>query len=88
MKTDEIGITVYGTVWCPDTLRARRVLDRMGVRYRWVDIDRDADGESFVLQANRGNRSVPTIVFPDGSMLVEPIARALKEKLVGSGYSR
>lgn len=75
------GIVVYGTVWCPDCTLARRVLDQQGVSYQWVDIDKDPAASAYVKQVNRGFRSVPTIVFPDGSILVEPSRSELKEKL-------
>jgi len=74
-------ITVYGTDWCSDTRRARRLLDERQVPYCWVNIDQDREGEKVVLSANRGNRSVPTIVFVDGSMLVEPSNPELMAKL-------
>lgn len=77
MDTDQSGrrddvIIMYGTEWCSDCIRSRRFLDRKRVRYRWVDIDKDAEAGAFVERANRGYRSVPTIVFPDGGILVEP----------------
>jgi len=65
-------IKVYGTVWCPDCHRAKRVLDREQVTYQFINIDQDQTARSFVEQVNQGMRSVPTIVFPDGSILVEP----------------
>ena len=74
-------ITVYGADWCPDCRRAKRILDERQVRYAWVDIDKDRAGEKFVIQTNRGNRSIPTIVFGDGSILVEPSNAELSEKL-------
>lgn len=74
-------ITVYGTDWCGDCRRAKRLLDEHQVPYLWVNIDKDHEGEKFVKAANRGNRSVPTIVFGDGSMLVEPTNPQLSEKL-------
>jgi glutaredoxin-like protein len=74
-------ITVYGADWCPDCRRAKRILDERQTPYRWVDIDRDREGEKFVINANRGNRSIPTIVFADGSILVEPSNSELSEKL-------
>lgn len=55
--------------------------DERQTPYRWVDIDRDRAGEKFVIQTNRGNRSIPTIVFPDGSILVEPSNAELSAKL-------
>ena len=75
-------ITVYGTSWCPDTIRAKRLLDERQIQYRWIDIDHDREGEKFVVTANRGNHSVPTIVFKDGSILVEPSNSELTAKLV------
>jgi glutaredoxin-like protein len=74
-------ITVYGADWCPDCRRAKRILDERQAPYRWVDIDRDRAGEKFVIQTNRGNRSIPTIVFADGSILVEPSNSELSAKL-------
>ncbi len=75
------GIVVYGTEWCPDCTRSCRVLEERQVPYRWVDIDEDPDGLAFVMKVNRGLRSVPTIVFPDGGVLVEPSDEQLAEKL-------
>ncbi len=77
----EAELTVYATSWCGDCTRARRFLDDHHVAYRWIDIDRDREAEELVRNVNRGNRSVPTLVFPDGSMLVEPSNRQLAQRL-------
>lgn len=74
-------IKVYGADWCPDCRRAKRLLDERKVQYSWVDIDKDREGEKFVINTNRGNRSIPTIVFGDGSILVEPSNPELIAKL-------
>lgn len=74
-------IQVFGTRWCGDTKRALRILDQCNITYDWIDIDKDKDGEIFVKETNRGNRSVPTIVFPDESILVEPSNQQLEDKL-------
>ena len=74
-------IKVYGTRWCGDTKRAIKVLDQRNINYDWIDIDKDKEGEAFVKETNQGNRSVPTIIFPDESILVEPSNRQLEEKL-------
>ncbi len=74
-------ITVYGADWCPDCRRAKKLLDDRSVPYQWVDIETSRAGEEFVLKTNRGNRSIPTIVFGDGSILVEPSNAALGAKL-------
>jgi mycoredoxin len=74
-------IVVYGTDWCPDCTRARRVLEENSVAYAWIDVDKETQADAFVRSVNQGKRSVPTIVFPDGSIQVEPTNRALAEKL-------
>jgi mycoredoxin len=74
-------LTVYSTAWCVDCKIAKAVLDRHGVRYRWIDIDREADAVEAVLRLNGGHRTVPTIVFSDGRVLVEPSRRELEQAL-------
>jgi glutaredoxin-like protein len=74
-------ITVYGTNWCGDCRRARRFLDYHKIPYVWIDIDTNPEAEKFVLETNRGMRSVPTILFADSSILVEPSNSRLAEKL-------
>ena len=78
-------ITVYGTPWCGDCKRALRVLDQYQASYQYVNIEVDESARSYVEQVNRGFQSVPTIVFPDGSVLVEPSSSVLTQKLAGLG---
>lgn len=75
------NIVFYGTTWCGDCRRARQIFAQMNVEYIEIDIDADKQAEAFVRQINRGNRSVPTIVFPDGSTLTEPDNVSLSNKL-------
>ncbi len=77
----ETQIIVYGTTWCYDTFRAKKILDKNNIPYTWIDIDKDMVGRKFVEETNNGYRSVPTIVFPDGSILVEPSNDELSAKL-------
>jgi len=74
-------IKVYGTRWCGDTIRALRILDERKIQYEWVDINQSKEGAALVIQTNHGFRSVPTIFFPDGTILVEPTNHQLNEKL-------
>lgn len=74
-------IIVYATSWCPDCRRAKKFLDDHGITYEYVDIDKNREASATVKQLNNGNRSVPTILFPDGSILVEPGNSQLAEKL-------
>jgi thioredoxin reductase (NADPH) len=72
---------VYGTTWCPDCKRAKQFLGEQRIHYDWVDVDKDADARMHVEELNRGRRIIPTIVFPDGTILVEPSNAELAEKL-------
>lgn len=74
-------IIVYGADWCGDCIRSKRLLDTHHVDYHWVDIEIDETAEQFVIKTNGGMRSIPTIVFSDGSILVEPPDHVLAKKL-------
>ena len=75
------SVIMYGTAWCGDCRRSKKCLDRNGVRYEYVDIDEKPELVGLVEQLNKGMRRLPTIVFSDGSMLVEPTDRQLEEKI-------
>jgi mycoredoxin len=74
-------IIVYSTDWCGDCRRAKRFLEEHGVAYENVNIEQTPGAVEIVKKYNNGNRSGPTIVFPDGSILVEPSNAQLAEKL-------
>ncbi len=74
-------IVMYSTSWCPDCKRAKKFLDKNNVPYIDVDVDDDEQGKAFVMEVNNGARVVPTIIFPDGGVLVEPSTQQLREKL-------
>ncbi len=74
-------ITVYTTEWCPACWRAKQVMNSMKIAYREVDITRDPHAAELVMRINRGYRSVPTLIFPDGSTLTEPRTSDLVQKL-------
>ena len=74
-------LSVYGAPWCPDCKRSKQFLGDQRVPYRWIDIDKDAKGREYVRQVNNGKQVIPTIVFEDGSILVEPSNAELARKL-------
>jgi mycoredoxin len=74
-------IIVYSTPWCPDCSRARRILIGSGIEFIEINVSKDKEAAEVVKSMNGGNRSVPTIIFPDGSFLVEPSSDVLSEKL-------
>jgi thioredoxin reductase (NADPH) len=74
-------ITVYGAHWCPDCRRSKQFLGEHQIPYSWVDIEEESTAEQFVIDKNDGKRIIPTIVFADGSFLVEPTNAELAAKL-------
>lgn len=74
-------IQVYGAPWCPDCRRSKKFLGEHRVEYDWIDIDTDAEGLRFVEELQNGGRTIPTIIFPDGSSLLEPSNEELARKL-------
>ncbi len=78
---DTQTIKFYGTTWCGDCRRAKTIFAELQIPYMWIDIDQNPQAAEFVKQINHGMRSVPTIIFPDGSILVEPDSESLRAKL-------
>ena len=76
------GIMMYTTSWCSDCRRAKRIFAARSIPYTEVDIEDDATAAELVTRLNAGKRSVPTILFPDGTKLVEPSNAVLEAKLV------
>ncbi len=74
-------ITVYGAPWCPDCRRTKKFLGEHRVAYEWIDIQEDAAGLRYVEELQGGGRSIPTVVFADGSHLLEPSNEELARKL-------
>jgi len=78
---EDADIIMYTTSWCGDCRRAKRIFAAWSVPYTEVDIEEDGDAAALVTRLNAGKRSVPTILFPDGTKLVEPSNAALEAKL-------
>jgi thioredoxin reductase (NADPH) len=74
-------IKLYGTPWCPDCKRSKKFLAEQRVEYDWFDVDADPDALRFVEELQNGGRTIPTILFPDGSHLLEPANDELARKL-------
>ena len=74
-------IIVYGAHWCPDCRRSKMFLGEHQIPYTWVDIETDEDAERLVIEMNNGKRIIPTVVFKDKSLLVEPTNAELAAKL-------
>jgi mycoredoxin len=74
-------VTMYSTPWCGYCHRLRGQLDREGIEYTVVDIEKVPDAALLVEQVNGGNQTVPTLVYADGSAQTNPSLTQVKDKL-------
>ena len=86
-ETNDSQIMMYSTEWCPDCRRAKGIFKRLKVDFTEIDVDKDKEGYQVVVDHNNGKRIVPTIFFPDGSVLVEPSNQDLIDKVAELGLS-
>ena len=81
-KQDAVqSIRMYSTTWCGDCRRSKRFFQEHQIDFEEIDIEKNPEAAAIVISLNHGMRSVPTIVFPDGSVLVEPSNTTLASKL-------
>jgi mycoredoxin len=78
-------LTMYSTSWCGYCYRLKSQLERVGIGYEVVDIDKDPAAADYVMTVNDGNRTVPTVRFADGSTLTNPSISQVKERLAAFG---
>jgi mycoredoxin len=74
-------LTMYTTDWCGYCVRLKDGLNRAGISFEEVNIERRPDAADLVMAVNGGNQTVPTLVFPDGTALTNPSLREVQEKL-------
>ena len=74
-------LTMYSTSWCGYCHRLKSQLDREGIAYDVVDIERDPAAAEFVMNVYGGNQTVPTVKFADGSALTNPSIVQVKSQL-------
>ena len=77
-------IVMYTTEYCSDCIRAKKFFEVHNIPHLRIGLEGNAEATEFVIQVNHGYRSVPTIIFPDGSILVEPDWEELRAKFSNS----
>jgi mycoredoxin len=83
MSVPGTAVTMYTTSWCGYCMRLKKLMQREGIDYAEVNIETDERAADVVMQANGGNRTVPTLVFADGSALTNPSIEQVKSQLAG-----
>ena len=74
-------LTMYTTSWCGFCRTLKKQLARAGIEISEVNIERDPAAAEYVMSVNGGHRTVPTVLFPDGTALVNPSAAQVRERL-------
>jgi thioredoxin reductase (NADPH) len=75
------NIKLYGTYWCTDCKRSKKFLGEQRIRYEFINIEEDEEGQAFVQKTQNGGMTIPMLVFDDGSTLIEPSNAELAAKL-------
>ncbi len=74
-------VTMFSTAWCGYCRRLKTYLEVARIQYREVDIEEIPDAVAFVEAINGGQRTVPTILFPDGSAATNPSLAEVQRRL-------
>src|SRR5712692_11834652 len=75
------NIKLYGTNWCSDCKRSKKFLGEQRIRYNYINVEENQEGQAFVQKVQNGGLTIPTIVFDDGSVLIEPTNAEVAAKL-------
>jgi mycoredoxin len=81
MTTPDAPVTMFNTQWCGYCMRLKKLMQRDGIEFAEVDIENDPAAAEIVMQANGGNRTVPTLLFADGTALTNPSIDQVKSQL-------
>jgi len=81
MSAPGTAVTMYTTSWCGYCVRLKKMMQREGIEFAEVNIETDESAADLVMRANGGNRTVPTLVFADGTALTNPSIDQVKAQL-------
>ena len=81
MSEGQRMLTMYTTTWCGYCVRLKTMLDREGIPFQEVNIERDEAAADLVMKVNNGNQTVPTVLFADGTAMTNPSLSEVKAKL-------
>lgn len=76
-----MSFTMYSTEWCGYCKRLKSQLNEIGITFEEINIEEVPGTAEIVEKVNGGNRTVPTLVFSDGTAMTNPSARQVQEKL-------
>tara|TARA_B100001250_G_scaffold60282_1_gene47004 strand:+ start:1780 stop:2025 length:246 start_codon:yes stop_codon:yes gene_type:complete len=74
-------IKFYTTDWCGDCARSKALLNKLNINFDEINVDTNSDANEYITKLQNNQRRIPTIVFEDGTYLVEPTDPELLEKI-------
>ena len=74
-------ITMFTTTWCGYCTRLKAQLVKAGIGYTEINVEEVEGTSELVMSLNNGNRTVPTILYPDGSSATNPSLAQVQAKL-------
>jgi mycoredoxin len=77
----DMSFVMYSTSWCGYCKRLKSQLAVLGITYEETNIEEVPGTAEIVEAVNGGNRTVPTLVFSDGSAMTNPSAKQVAEKI-------
>lgn len=77
------GLTMYTTTWCGYCRRLKNQMTEAGIAFDEVDVEQHDAAAALVELVNGGDRTVPTLVFPDGSAATNPSLAEVQRRLTG-----
>ncbi len=81
MSENTSPIVVYGANWCGDCRRSKKFLEQKNVAFTWIDVEQDETARVTMQKYNGGLQTIPTIIFQDGTVMVEPSNAQLAGKI-------
>lgn len=89
MPVAEARLIVYGHQDCSLSRWLRRELEENQIEFEWRDVKEGFPRFQDELSAvAHGNLSVPTVIFPDGKVLIEPRPKDVLDQLRSSRRTR
>jgi len=79
METEKI--TLYTSNFCAHAWLVENLIREHEIPATIINVDEDSEARDELLHINDGMASVPTLIFADGSKMIEPPIRKVKEKL-------
>ena len=76
-----MSFIMYSTTWCGYCARLKRELAELHISFEEINIEEVPGSAEIIEKVNNGNRTVPTLVFSDGTAMTNPSAKQVWGKL-------